>query len=65
MARIICKEGVRKMPVTDYITMNGTIVSEINSVTGRTDYMRDALGSVTGTVNSAGAVVDRYHYKPS
>ncbi len=40
------------MAVTNYYTVNGSIIGEsTNGV--RIDYMMDALGSVTGTVNSA------------
>ena len=40
------------MAVTNYYSVNGQIIGEAaNGV--RTDYLMDALGSVTGTVNSA------------
>jgi RHS repeat-associated protein len=51
------------MPVTNYYTVNGAIIGE--STAGvRTDYMVDALGSVTGTVNQSGQVMNTYRYKP-
>jgi hypothetical protein len=51
------------MAVTNYHTVNGRILGE---TTGgiRTDYLTDALGSVTATVNPSGQVVNRYTYKP-
>ena len=51
------------MAVTNYYTVNGSIIGEsTNGV--RTDYLMDALGSVTGTVNSSGQVINTYRYKP-
>jgi RHS repeat-associated protein len=51
------------MAVTNYHTVNGRILGE---TTGgiRTDYLTDALGSVTATVNPSAQVVNRYTYKP-
>jgi hypothetical protein len=51
------------MPVTNYHTVQGRILGESTSGV-RTDYLTDALGSVTATVNSAQAVVNTYRYKP-
>ena len=51
------------MPVTNYHTVNGQIIGETTAGV-RTDYMVDALGSVTGTVNQSGQVVNTYRYKP-
>lgn len=51
------------MPVTNYYTVNGRIMAEYDGTT-QTDYIHDALGSVVGTVNSAGVVVNTYTYKP-
>jgi len=49
--------------VTNYHTVNGQFIGE--SAAGvRTDYMVDALGSVTGTVNQSAQVVNTYRYKP-
>ena len=49
MERITSKGGL-EMPVTNYHTVNGEIIGETTSGV-RTDYLVDALGSVTGTVN--------------
>ncbi len=51
------------MPVTNYYTVNGRIMAEYDGTTQK-DYIHDALGSVVGTVNSAGVVVNTYTYKP-
>ena len=40
------------MAVTNYHTVNGRIIGETTSGT-RTDYLTDALGSVTATVNQS------------
>ena len=46
-----------------YYNAGGTIIGE--SASGvRTDYMTDGLGSVTGTLNQSGTVLDTYRYKP-
>ena len=51
------------MAVTNYYSINGQIIGEATNGV-RTDYLMDALGSVTGTVNSACQVVNTYRYKP-
>lgn len=51
------------MPVTSYYSINGNLVGE-RTASGRTDYLSDALGSVTATAGSSGAVGNRYRYKP-
>jgi len=51
------------MPVTNYHTVNGSLRGETTSG-ARTNYLTDALGSVTATVNSGGAVVNTYRHKP-
>ena len=51
------------MGVTNYVAFDGEIISEINS-TDQLDYMRDALGSVTGTVDAASIIQNQYRYKP-
>jgi RHS repeat-associated protein len=51
------------MAVTNYHTVNGRILGETTGGV-RTDYLTDALGSVTATVNPSGQVVNRYTYKP-
>ena len=51
------------MAVTNYYCIKGHIIGE--SASGvRTDYLTDALGSVTGTVNQSGVVINTYRYKP-
>jgi hypothetical protein len=51
------------MGTTYYHTVNGEIVGETTSGV-RTDYLVDALGSVTGTVNQSAQVLNTYRYKP-
>ena len=51
------------MGVTRYCSMNGRLRGETTSGT-RTDYLTDALGSITATVNSSAVVVNTYRYKP-
>ncbi len=46
-----------------YYTIDGEVVGE-ESGGVRTDYLRDALGSVVGTVNQSAQVVNTYRYKP-
>jgi RHS repeat-associated protein len=46
-----------------YYSVGGEIIGE-KSGGARTDYLTDALGSVTATVGQAGAVINRYTYKP-
>ena len=50
------------MAVTNYHTVNGRVIGETTGGV-RTDYMRDALGSVTGTT-VAGVVQNTYRYQP-
>lgn len=51
------------MAIVKYHCAKGRLIGEdTNGI--RTDYMTDALGSVTGTVNSSQAVVNTYRYKP-
>jgi len=51
------------MAIVNYHCAKGRLIGEdTNGI--RTDYMTDALGSVTGTVNSSQAVVNTYRYKP-
>src|ERR1041385_6718270 len=52
------------MAVTNYYTLNGEIIGEKVGANARTDYLTDALGSVTGTVNQSAQVVNTYQYKP-
>jgi RHS repeat-associated protein len=51
------------MAVTNYHTVNGRILGETTGGV-RTDYLTDALGSVTATVNSTAQIINRYAYKP-
>jgi hypothetical protein len=55
--------GEELMGTTYYHTVNGEIVGETTSGV-RTDYLVDALGSVTGTVNQSAQVLNTYRYKP-
>ena len=52
------------MPVTNYYTVNGQIIGEKTTGGSRVDYLTDALGSVTATVDQNAAVVNTYRYKP-
>src|SRR5215471_12845080 len=52
------------MAVTNYYTVNGALIGEKTTGGSRTDYLTDALGSVTATVNQSGQVVNTYRYKP-
>jgi len=52
------------MPVTNYYSVNGEIIAEKTTGSPRIDYMTDALGSVTATVNQNAQVVNTYRYKP-
>jgi len=51
------------MPITYYDTVNGQLIGETTGGV-RTEYLTDALGSVTATVNSSGEIVNTYRYKP-
>ena len=51
------------MAVTNYYTVNGEILGESTSGT-YLDYLTDALGSVTATVNQSAAIVQKARYKP-
>lgn len=53
------------MPVTNYYTVNGEIIGEKTTGSPRIDYLTDALGSVTATVDQNAQVVNTYRYKPS
>ena len=39
------------MAVTNYYTVNGALIGEKTAGGSRTDYLTDALGNVTATVN--------------
>jgi RHS repeat-associated protein len=47
-----------------YFTVQGEIVGEKAAGGSRVDYLTDALGSVTATVDSNAQVVNTYRYKP-
>jgi hypothetical protein len=50
--------------VTKYYSVNGQIIGEKVGSNPRTDYLTDALGSVTATVDQNAAIVNTYRYKP-
>src|SRR5512135_3227648 len=52
------------MAVTNYYSVNGELIGEKVGANARTDYLTDALGNVTATLNQSGAVVNTYRYKP-
>ena len=52
------------MAVTNYHTVNGEIIGETTVGSPRVDYLTDALGSVTATVNQGAQVVNTYRYNP-
>lgn len=52
------------MAVTNYYTVEGEIIAEKTAGSTRVDYLTDALGSVTATVNQSAQVVNTYRYKP-
>jgi hypothetical protein len=52
------------MPTTSYFSINGELIGEKVGAAARTDYLTDALGGVTATLNQSGAVVNTYRYKP-
>jgi len=51
------------MAVTTYNTVQGRILSQ-HSGGVQTDFLTDALGSVTATVDQNAAIVNQYRYKP-
>jgi RHS repeat-associated protein len=51
------------MGVTNYFSANGMLLGE-DGPNGKVGYLTDALGSVTSTLNQAGAVLNTYRYKP-
>lgn len=51
------------MPVTRYIYANGVKIAQVKNGV-RTDYLTDALGSVTATKNQSQQIVNTYRYKP-
>ncbi len=51
------------MPVTNYYAVNGRLIGEA-TIGVRTDYLTDALGNVTATVDQSQAILNTYRYKP-
>ena len=51
------------MGTTNYYSIGGTIVSEVDAGV-RVDYLRDAFGSTVGTVSQAGSLQATLEYKP-
>lgn len=52
------------MAVTNYFTVGGRILGEKTTGGTRIDYVRDHLGSVVATTDSAGATLNTYRHKP-
>src|SRR5258706_2913966 len=52
------------MAVTNYYSIDGEIIGEKTTGGSRVDYLTDALGSVTATMNQSAQVVNTYRYKP-
>jgi hypothetical protein len=52
------------MAVTTYCTINGEIIGEKVGAGARTDYLTDALGNVTATLNQSASVVNTNRYGP-
>ena len=52
------------MAVTNYYTVNGQIIGEKVGAGARTDYLTDALGNVTATMNQSAQILNTYRYKP-
>ena len=52
------------MAVTNYYSVDSDILGEKTTASSRIDYLTDALGSVTATLNQSAQVVNTYRYKP-
>src|SRR5579859_3029400 len=52
------------MAITNYYSINGELIGEKVGTSARTDYLTDALGNVTATLNQSGQIVNTYRYKP-
>jgi RHS repeat-associated protein len=50
--------------VTNYYSVDGEVIGEKVAGGTRLDYLTDALGSISATVDQSGSVVNRYSYKP-
>src|SRR5579862_4716574 len=55
---------IREMAVTNYYSVGGEVIGQRTAGSPRVDYLTDALGSVTATVNQSAQVVNTYRYKP-
>jgi RHS repeat-associated protein len=53
------------MAVTNYYSIDSEILGEKTTGGSRVDYLTDALGSVTATLNQSAQVQNTYRYKPS
>ncbi|HRJ28098.1 MAG TPA: hypothetical protein PLO61_11410 [Fimbriimonadaceae bacterium] len=51
------------MPTTNYHSVNGVLIGESTGGV-RTDYLTDALGSVTATMDQSANIKNTYRYKP-
>jgi len=51
------------MPVTNYYSVNGVLIGESTGGV-RTDYLTDALGAVTATMDQSANIKNTYRYKP-
>ncbi len=52
------------MSTTNYYSIHGQIIGEKTAGSSRVDYLTDALGSVTATVDQSANVINTYRYKP-
>jgi hypothetical protein len=52
------------MATTNYYAVQGELLGEKVGAGSRADYLTDALGSVTATVDHTGTMLNRYAYKP-
>lgn len=49
------------MPTTSYYSIGGELIGEKVGTNARTDYLTDALGNVTATLNQSGRVLTRIY----
>ena len=52
------------LAITNYHSIGGEMIGETTTGSPRVDYLTDALGSVTATVNQSAQVVNTYRYNP-